>query len=64
MINSIIRTIIAAANEQADILAIEQAKNKLLSLCIENGTSFKFNTPVSSQKDGHCPSHVFKNRNA
>ena len=55
MVNSsdITRAIIAATKEQADILANEQAKNKLLSQCIENGTQFNFNAPVSSQKDVH-----------
>ena len=49
----ITRAKIAITDEQADLLAREQAKNKLLSQCIENGTQFNFNVPVSSQKDVH-----------
>ena len=49
----ITRAKIAITDEQADKLAREQAKNKLLSQCIENGTQFNFNASVSSQKDVH-----------
>ena len=36
---------------EADLLAKEQSKNKILSLCLENGRQLGFNAPVSSQDD-------------
>ena len=62
MVNSseITRTIIAATNEQADILAKEQAKNKLLSQWIENGKKFNFNVSRSSQRDVYLS--IWKNQ--
>ena len=36
---------------EADLLAKEQSKNKLLSLCLENGRRLGYNAPVSSQDD-------------
>ena len=38
-------------NTSPDLLAKEQSKNKLLSLCLENGRRLGFNAPVSSQED-------------
>ena len=42
---------LALKNSEADKLAKEQSKNKLLSLCMENGRKFKYRAPVSSQDD-------------
>ena len=42
---------LAFNNSEADKLAKEQSKNKLLSLCLENGRKFKYDAPVSSQDD-------------
>lgn len=47
----IMRSKIASAAPEADLLAKEQSKNKLLSLCLENGRRLGFNAPVSSQDD-------------
>ena len=41
----------ASSAPEADLLAKEQSKNKLLSLCLENGRRLGFNAPVSSQND-------------
>ena len=37
------------SDAEADILAQEQVKDKLLYQCIENGRQIKYNAPVSSQ---------------
>ena len=42
---------LALKDSEADKLAKEQSKNKLLSLCMENGRKFKYQAPVSSQDD-------------
>ena len=47
----ITRAKIAVPDAQADILAREQTKNKLLAQCIENGSKFKYSAPGSSQDD-------------
>ena len=38
-------------DSEAEKLAKEQAKNKLLALCLENSRRFKYDVPVSSQDD-------------
>ena len=38
-------------DSEADKLAREQCKNKLLTQCTENGRKFKYNAPVSSKDD-------------
>ena len=48
--HDVIRSKIAISDSEADILAREQTKNKAMSLCTENGKSFKYNAPVSSQE--------------
>ena len=47
----VVRSKLSLSNSEADKLAKEQSKNKLLSLCLENGRKFKYNAPVSSQED-------------
>ena len=47
----VVRSKLSLSNSEADKLAKEQSKNKLLSLCLENGQKFKYNAPVSSQED-------------
>ena len=47
----IVKAKVAVADAEADILAWEQSKNKLLAQCIESGRRFKPNAPVSSQDD-------------
>lgn len=47
----VMRCKLASAAPESDILAKEQAKNKVLSLCLENGRRLGFNAPVSSQED-------------
>ena len=42
---------VGLADDQADILAREQSKNKLLSQCVRNGRDFKYNAPLSSEDD-------------
>ena len=42
---------LASAAPESDLLAKEQSKNKVLSLCLENGRRLGFNFPVSSQED-------------
>ena len=49
----IMRSKVSFTNSEADILAREQSKNKLLALCLENGKKFKYDSPVSSQDDVH-----------
>ena len=46
-----IKAKVAISDVEADILAREQSKNKLLAQCVENGKKFKYNAPVSSQDD-------------
>ena len=38
----LVRAKVAVSNAEADILAREQSKNKLLAQCIENGRKFKY----------------------
>ena len=45
------RSKLACAAPEADLLAKEQSKNKILSLCLENGRRLGFNDPVSSHED-------------
>ena len=45
------RSKLACAAPESDLLAKEQSKNKILSLCLENGRRLGFNAPVSSQED-------------
>ena len=47
----VLRSKLSLSNAEADKLAREQSKNKLLSLCIENGRKFRYDAPVSSQDD-------------
>ena len=47
------RSKVSFTDSEADILAREQSKNKLLALCLENGKKFKYDSPVSSQDDVH-----------
>ena len=47
----VVRSKLSLSNSEADKLAKEQSKNKLLSLCLENGWKFKYNAPISSQED-------------
>ena len=47
----VLRSKLSNAFPETDLLAKEQSKNKLLSLCLENGRCFGFNSPVSSQED-------------
>ena len=47
----VVRSKLSLSNSEADKLAKEQSKNKLLSLCLENGQKSKHNAPVSSQED-------------
>ena len=47
----LIKAKVAVSDAEADILAREQSKNRLLAQCIENGRRFKYNAPVSSQDD-------------
>lgn len=47
----VMRSKLASSAPEADLLAKEQSKNKLLSLCLENGRRLGFNAPVSSQND-------------
>ena len=47
----VLRSKLSLSNAEANKLAREQSKNKLLSLCIENGRKFKYDAPVSSQDD-------------
>lgn len=47
----VMRSKLASYAPEADLLAKEQSKNKLLSLCLENGRRLGFNAPVSSQND-------------
>ena len=46
-----IRSKLTVTDSEADILAREQGKNKLLSQCLENRKKFKYDAPVSSQND-------------
>ena len=45
----IMKSKFSSAASEADVLAKEQSKNKLLSLCLENGKRYKYDAPVSSQ---------------
>ena len=47
----VIRSKLCLKDAEADILAKEQAKNKLIHQCIEHGKKFKYNSPVSSIDD-------------
>ena len=47
----IVKSKVGLADDQADILAREQSKNKLLSQCVRNGRDFKYNAPLSSEDD-------------
>ena len=47
----ITRAKLAITDEQANLLAKEQAKNKLLSQCVAYGQQFNFNAPVASQAE-------------
>ena len=47
----VIRSKLTVTDSEADILAREQGKNKLLSQCLENRKKFKYDAPVSSQND-------------
>ena len=47
----VMRCKLASAAPESDLLAKEQSKNKVLSLCLENGRRLGFNSPVSSQED-------------
>ena len=47
----IVKSKLGLADDQADILAREQSKNKLLSQCVRNGRDFKYNAPLSSEDD-------------
>ena len=49
--HDVIRAKIAISDNESDMLAREQTKNKALALCMENGKRFKYNAPVSSQED-------------
>ena len=48
---NIVKSKVGLADDQADILAREQSKNKLLSQCVRNGRDFKYNAPLSSEDD-------------
>ena len=47
----VVRSKLAITDSEADKLAREQCKNKLLHHCLENGRKFKYDAPVSSQDD-------------
>ena len=47
----IMKAMIAVSDAQADIVAREQSKNKLLAQGMENERKYKYNAPVSSQDD-------------
>lgn len=42
------RSKLAISDSDADKLAREQTKNKLLNRCVENGRKFKYQAPISS----------------
>ena len=44
----LIKAKVAVSDAEANILAREQSKNKLLAQCVENGKKFKYNAPVLS----------------
>ena len=44
----VMRSKLAISDSDADKLAREQTKNKLLNRCVENGRKFKYQAPVSS----------------
>ena len=39
---------LALTDSGLDKLAIDMAKNKLISLCVQNGTKYKYIPPLSS----------------
>ena len=42
---------LALRDTEADKLARDMAKNKLISLCVQNGTNYKYIAPLSSQAE-------------
>ena len=44
----VMRSKLAISDSDADKLAREQTKNKLLNQCVENGRKFKYQAPISS----------------
>ena len=42
---------LALTDTEADKLARDMAKNKLISLCVQNGTNYKYIAPLSSQAE-------------
>ena len=42
---------LALTDTEADKLARDTAKNKLISLCLQNGTKHKYIAPLSSQAE-------------
>ena len=47
----IMKTRIAVTDAEADVLALEQLKNKLIAQCAENGTKYNYHGLVTSQDD-------------
>ena len=47
----IMKSKLSLTDAEADKLAREQSKNKLLAQCIENGKKHKYTAPLSSQAD-------------
>ena len=47
----IMKAKLALTNTEADKLARDMAKNKLISLCVQNGTKHKYTAPLSSQAE-------------
>ena len=44
----IMKSKLALTDTEADKLARDMAKNKLISLCVQNGTKYKYIAPLSS----------------
>ena len=47
----IMKSKFALTDTEADKLARDMAKNKLISLCVQNGTNYKYIAPLSSQAE-------------
>ena len=47
----IMKAKLALTDTEADKLARDMAKNKLISLCVQNGTKHKYTAPLSSQAE-------------
>ena len=47
----IMKSKLALTDTEADKLARDMAKNKLISLCVQNGTKHKYIAPLSSQAE-------------